>query len=45
MVAISVLDAFEHMWLQFFHDSDLLFRKDKFDCLQRDKKPTRHSGQ
>ena len=35
MVAICVFDAFEHVRLKFFHNGNLLFRKDIFDCLQR----------
>jgi hypothetical protein len=39
MVAIRILDALEYVWLQFSYNSDLLLRKDVFDCLQLAKEP------
>ncbi len=35
MIAICVFDAFKHVRFKFFHNGNLLLRKDIFDCLQR----------
>ena len=39
MIAICILDAFEYVGLQFFHNGNLLLRKDIFDGLQCVKEP------